>query len=413
LDDTARLLAEGYRWLPGRLRRSTGGVARARIMGQPAVGLRGPEGVRFFYDERHVRRGGALPEPLRGTLFGKGGVHGLDGEMHRVRKSMFVTLLTDPKAVAALVEQVADAWDEAVPQWTGDTVLFDETSRILTRGVCRWAGLPVTDDMVAPLASDLVSLVDGFGSLGRRHWQARRARGRCEDWLAGLVEQVRAGEHLPAAGSPLEVVASHRDAGGELLSPHVAAVELLNIIRPTVAIAWFTAYAAHALHSWPEHRDRLAGEDPQYLAAFVHEVRRYYPFAPFVGGVAVTDLTWRGEAIRTDSLVLLDLYGQNHDPALWGDPDTFRPERFLEHPVERDELVPQGGGDPSTGHRCPGELITITLLEALCHRLAQLNYEVPDQDLSISLRRFPARLASGFVFSPTRLQREPRGTDAA
>jgi len=49
-------------------------------------------------------------------------------------------------------------------------VLFDEASRVLTRGVCRWAGIAVTDEEVPSLASDLVSLVDGFGSLGRRHW---------------------------------------------------------------------------------------------------------------------------------------------------------------------------------------------------------------------------------------------------
>ena len=29
---------------------------------------RGPEAVRFFYDERHVRSGGALPEPVGITL---------------------------------------------------------------------------------------------------------------------------------------------------------------------------------------------------------------------------------------------------------------------------------------------------------------------------------------------------------
>jgi hypothetical protein len=46
-------------------------------------------------------------------------------------------------------------------------------------------------------------------------------------------------------------------------------------------------------------------------------------FAPFVGGLAVADLTWQGEPIPAGSMVLLDLYGQNHDAALWGGPYTF------------------------------------------------------------------------------------------
>jgi fatty-acid peroxygenase len=128
------------------------------------------------------------------------------------------------------------------------------------------------------------------------------------------------------------------------------------------------------------------------LAAFVHEVRRFYPFAPFVGGQAITDLTWQGQTIPADSMVLLDVYGQNHDERLWGDLYEFRPGRFLERSVDRDELVPQGGGDPGTCHRCPGEAVTIAVLEALCRRLAELDYEVPEQDLSISLRRIPARI---------------------
>jgi fatty-acid peroxygenase len=63
-------------------------------------------------------------------------------------------------------------------------------------------------------------------------------------------------------------------------------------------------------------------------------------------------------------------------------------------------LVPQGGGDPRTGHRCPGEKITIALLAALVVRLAELDYDVPEQDLGISLRRIPARPRSGFVLVP-------------
>jgi fatty-acid peroxygenase len=96
-------------------------------------------------------------------------------------------------------------------------------------------------------------------------------------------------------------------------------------------------------------------------------------------------------------MVLLDLYGQSHDPELWGDPYTFRPERFLGRQIGAFDLVPQGGGDPRTGHRCPGEQVTVAVLSALAVRLARLPADVPEQDLSISLRRIPAKPASGVV----------------
>ncbi|MGY1497849.1 cytochrome P450 [Streptomyces sp. QTS52] len=396
-DSSLALLAKGYAWLPDRRRRTASPVVRTRLMGQHAIALHGPEAVRFFYDEQHVERATALPGPVVHTLFGQGAVHTLDGQAHRIRKGMFLSLLTGAQAVAGVVEDVTEEWDQAVVSWSGreSVVLFDEASRILTRGVCRWAGLPLAD--ADQVAGDLVAMVDGFATAGPRHLRARRARARSEAWLSGLVEDVRRGTVTAQAGSALDVVVLHRDADGEHLDPHTAAVELLNVIRPTVAVCWFVAYAAHALHRAPGIRERLAEDDTTYAVAFAHEVRRFYPFAPFLGGRAVTDLVWQGEPIPSGALVLLDLYGQNHDPGLWTDPYTFDPGRFLERPPQPDELIPQGGGDRVTGHRCPGEDLTIALLRALGPRLARLEYAVPAQDLRIPLNRVPARVRSGFI----------------
>jgi fatty-acid peroxygenase len=415
LDDTVGLALDGYAWLPGLWRRAAAGDAvHTRVMGQRAVALRGPEAVRFFYDESHVRRRTAIPEPVQGTLFGHGAIHTLDGEDHRNRKTMFLSLLTDPGRVAKLVQHAGQAWDEATEGWAAQpsVVLFDETAKIITRAVCDWAGVPLDRGEVARTAADLTAMVDGFATLGPRHWRARRARGRRERWLTTLIEQVREGTTSVPPGSILEVVAHHTGTDGALLEPKRAAVELLNIIRPTVAVSWFVAFMGHALHQWPEERSPLHDGDLAYSVAFAQELRRFYPFAPFVGGRAVRDLTWRGRQVPAGSLVLLDIYGQNHDAALWPEPYRFDPQRFLGRAPDRDELIPQGGGDPRTGHRCPGEDVTLALLSAFATRLARLDYDVPDQDLTISLRRIPALPASRFVMTvrnPAPAPADPHG----
>jgi fatty-acid peroxygenase len=394
LDQTLVAGIKGYAFLPDLRRRHHGLPAPLRVMGQRAVAISGPEAARFFYDESHLERHTALPHPVVATLFGKGAVHTLDGEAHRHRKALFVALLMDD-GVDTLAKLVGEAFDEAAGTWRGRSSvrLFDESAQVIARGLTRWTGVPVSDAELADLAADQVAMVDGFATLGPRHWRALAARRRRERWLAGLIEGVRRGEVVAPADSALTTIAHYRE-DGEPLTPRTAAVELLNIIRPATAVAWFVAFSAHALDRWPQHRAALMEGDDDFTTAFVHEVRRFYPFAPFLGGRAVADLTFSGRRIPKGSLVLLDVYGQNHDRLLFPKPYEFRPERFIGHPIGEFDLIPQGGGDPRTGHRCPGEQITVALLGTLAQRLARLDYYLPPQDLSIDLGRIPARPAS-------------------
>jgi fatty-acid peroxygenase len=174
------------------------------------------------------------------------------------------------------------------------------------------------------------------------------------------------------------------------------------VIRPVVAIAWYVAFAAHALHNHPRWRDRLAAGDEPGLESFVQEVRRFYPFTPFVGARVRHDFTWQGHHFPAGRLTLLDIYGADHDPTVWDDPGAFRPERFGERAPSAFDLIPQGGGEPPTGHRCPGERLTIDQTKVALRFLTRsVTYAVPAQSFAIPLHRIPARLDDGFVITPT------------
>ncbi|MEI7031729.1 cytochrome P450 [Streptomyces pratensis] len=404
VDSTLPLLLRGYAWLPDRRRRSGGAPVRTRLLGRRVIALHGPAAVRYFYDERHIHRHDALPQPVIDTLFGRGAVHTLDGERHRQRKALFNTLLKEPARVRDLAERVEREAERARQEWARSdrVVLFDAMAAVLTRAVHAWAGVPLPEGAVPRTARDLVAMVDGFAAVGPRHLAARRARGRQEKRLAALVEKARehSGDGVEETGRTVfRTIAAHREADGALLAPHTAAVEVLNVLRPTVAITWFAVFAAHALHRHPGHRAALTGEDATaYAVAFAQEVRRFYPFAPFVGGLAAERLRWAGHTIRPGTLVLLDLYGLDHDPDVWPDPYRFDPSRFLNGPPVADALVPQGGG-PADGHRCPGEDVTVTVVATVARFLARLPYDVVEQDLRIPLRRVPTSPRSGFVIS--------------
>jgi fatty-acid peroxygenase len=173
-----------------------------------------------------------------------------------------------------------------------------------------------------------------------------------------VIEEVRANQIEISRVRPLAVLAEHRDEKGSLLVPRVAAVELLNLVRPIVSVARFVEYAVDAYRKHP-----VNAYDEDALDRFVQEVRRLYPLFPAVAGRALKDLTFRGWRIEKGTLVLFDLYGTNHDPDIWTDPNGFHPERFKLDPPTAFDLVPQGGGDYLLDHRCPGEPIAIAIMK--------------------------------------------------
>lgn len=394
LDDTVPLLHGGYGYLAERREQLGREVVPLRLLGRRSVAVCGPEWAERFYDEHLVRRSGALPEPVKATLLGHGGLHGLDGAQHRHRKHLFLSQLAAERS-AALADAVAAEWDETASRWQRgeELAVFDVAAEVLLRAVWTWCGLDLRDVRPTRVAHDCVAMIDAFGSLGRRQLRGRRARRAGEAHLGRLVEHVRAGRRDAPAGSPLDEVARHRQLDGSLLPTDVAAVELLNLVRPTVAVAWFAAYTAHALQRHPGLRSWLNGDAE--IRAFGHEVRRSYPFAPVMGGKARVAHQWGGTTVPEGGMVLLDLYGQNHSDALWGDPEAFRPQRFLGNEPDPWTLVPQGAGHPEHGHRCPGEPAVVDVLGVLTRRLAALEWSYPPQDDRIDLRRMPARPPSG------------------
>ena len=187
------------------------------------------------------------------------------------------------------------------------------------------------------------------------------------------------------------------------MDSEVAAVELLNVLRPAVAVAWYVTFAALALHDYPGCRQKLRAGEDGYDELFVQEVRRSYPFFPFVGGRVRDAFEWRGRHFAEGAWVLLDLYGTNHDDRIWGDTQEFRPERFLDWDGGAYDFIPQGGGDHHEGHRCAGEWITIELMKVAVRFLTgSMRYDVPEQDLRVSLSRMPALPESRFVISGVR-----------
>ncbi|WP_181705563.1 cytochrome P450 [Chthonobacter rhizosphaerae] len=406
LDATLALMREGYRFIPERCRRLKSDIFRTRLMLRPVICMQGAEAAEMFYGGGHFTRKGAMPQTTLRLLQDKGSVQTLDGAAHRVRKAMFLSMLS-PDRVEDLAELMESEWRARLPDWelADRVVLLDAVRPVLTAAVCRWAGVPLGLGEIERRTRDIVDMISKAGSVGPQVVPALLRRRRTERWARERVQELRDGTAAAPEHAAARIIADHRE-DGRPLDLEVAAVELINILRPTVAVDRYIVFAALALHHHPEIRTALGDGDDAALTAFVQEVRRTAPFFPFIGGRALEAFTWRGHAFKPGDWVLLDLYGTDHDPRLWPDPERFRADRFLARRPSPYDLIPQGAGAHGTDHRCPGEWITIALMKrAVRLLLGAMTYDVPAQDLSVDLKTIPAQPASGFVLSTVRARR--------
>ena len=401
IDSTLAFALDGYEFISKRCDRLQSDIFQTRLLLEKTICLRGAEAAEVFYDVDKFVRKGAAPKRLQKTLLGEGGVQGTDGEVHRHRKQMFMDLMSS-KRIERLADLLYQQWLGRAEMWEerDRVVLFDEAHEVLCRAVCEWAGVPLEEESVAARTDDLAAMIDGSGAVGPRHWRGRRGRQRAESWMREAIAQVRSGEIEVSEERALGAIARHRDLEGNLLDLQIAAVDLLNVLRPTVAIAQYIDFSALALYEHPEYREKLKSSEADYQRLFVQEVRRYYPFFPFAAAVTKQRFEWHGYSFPKETKVLLDLYGTNRDPNLWEKPNAFWPERFRQWDGSPFNFIPQGGGDYYTNHRCAGEWITIALMKETLRFLTQaITYDVPTQNLKVSLSRLPAIPQSRFVLS--------------
>ncbi|GFO01914.1 cytochrome p450 2j5 [Plakobranchus ocellatus] len=94
----------------------------------------------------------------------------------------------------------------------------------------------------------------------------------------------------------------------------------------------------------------------RYLDAAIKESQRYASVVPLLPRKVLESFKMNGYNIPKDTVILLNMHSSLHDAKVWGDPENFRPERFLDakgNLINQEELVPFGLGKRS----CPGEAL--------------------------------------------------------
>jgi cytochrome P450 len=168
-------------------------------------------------------------------------------------------------------------------------------------------------------------------------------------------------------------------AGGMLrilLEEAVAAVEirdeimttfLAGSVTTTAGICWGIEHLAH-YHDVREQvrAEIVVGEDESYLTATVCELlRRKPPLTTSIPRTAMKPFELDGRVYPPGTRLVVATYLIHHNPAVYPDPYTFRPERFLERPPDLFSWTPFGGGR----RKCLGKAIGETEIKHVLREL--------------------------------------------
>lgn len=179
----------------------------------------------------------------------------------------------------------------------------------------------------------------------------RRAQGTEREDILSLLLAARDEDGLPMPDAELK---------GELKT-------LLFAGHETTALAM--AWALHHLHRNPAALEALLaeldglGKDPgpealaaaPYLGAVCDETLRLHPVVEVVGRRTRAPFTFQGLTLPTGSAIIGAICLTHADPAIYPEPQRFRPERFLERRYSPFEFLPFGGG----ARRCIGAAFAV------------------------------------------------------
>ncbi len=350
----------GYiRWFSARY----GRVAMPRFPGfPPIVSIAEPELVRqvFAGDPKTFHSGESSKAVLEPTV-GANSLLTLDEEPHmRQRK-----LLLGPfhgENIRRWEDTIRSVTENNLARWVpGQPFALHDHTREITLEVILRAVFGVREQARFQRARGLVKefadrahLISVFPfarrDLGRwSPWvRFKRARDALDVFLYEEIERRRAEPDLAERDDVLSLLLRTTDEAGQTMSRLELRDELVTVLaagHETTATA--VAWTFERLLRTPRVLDRLTESLPEgdeYLDATVKEALRIRPVVTDVSRKLTQEIRLGGLHIPAGTLVMPAIAAIHFREDLYPDPDSFRPERFLDGTPDTYTWIPFGGG---------------------------------------------------------------------
>jgi cytochrome P450 family 135 len=278
-------------------------------------------------------------------------------------------------------EVIADAAQREVERWpVGEPFAVQESMQAITLEVIMRAVFGVRDDRerLEQIAAPLRRLLDSMADMRRLFTlqvASSKRNGPLSPWRHfrktllhpaddALYEEIRAHRADPDVAERddiLSLLLSARDEDGEGLTDSELHDELMTLLlagHETTATA--LSWTLERLIRHPDVLARLteearAGESGEYMDAVIKESLRLRPVVPAVARYLTEPTELGGRVLPAGVHITPSIYLTHHNPEIYPEPHSFRPERFLERPAGTYEWIPFGGGT----RRCLGAIFAL------------------------------------------------------
>ncbi len=376
LGETLPFVSDGFRFINERVERH-GLIFSTHLFGRETVIICGPEATGLFADDTKIKRRNAMP-PHIATLFAGNVLPLLDGTEHRERKH-FVLAAFDEPMLRGSVSSLSGAVRESLNQWSMHNrayALLDDLKKLSLHCILSTVLSINNDAEINTLNDDYATLTQAMTRLpinlpGLPFWKAKRALERILARYQRCIDEHRARpfddglSRMLHARSPID----ERPIGDD-----EAKRELHHIVVAGLIVWCWMARAiietctnVELKSTLSEEASRVCGRDALTLDHFsqmptldraVMEVQRVTPILPQLFGIAANDFEFRGHLVRQNTAVMWAWQASHHLAEHYPHPNVFDVQRFaaprLEHTRCPHVFAPQGTGDATRTHKCPG-----------------------------------------------------------
>jgi len=324
-----------------------------------------PQAVKqVFTAPPEVAPSGAGSSPIAPVL-GERSVLTLTGREHMRQRKLLLPPFHGER-MREYEDVIVQATRRDMASWPlGESMRMQSHTRSITLEVIVRAVFGVETERMGPLKQAIRELAEPvrvlavLRALMSRPTGARptgalgRALDRLDELIYAEVARRREASDIEQRTDIMSLLLLARDEDGEAMTDVELRDELVTLLlagHETTATS--VAWALERLVRHPEKLARLTAEidaagtggGEEYMTAVVNETLRVRPVVGIVVRVLNEELRVGSYVLPKGTRVAPSIYLTNRNAQVYGDPEAFRPERFLEAATETFSWIPFGGG---------------------------------------------------------------------